>query len=125
MAGLSILVSLSSLYLSSLSVAAFSQFESSVHMVHSLREIKSAIPADYETSGQADLLAIVNKTETASNLAYRRALNLVDNLLRLRNSSFLIALTLSIVAFFGKPRSAGWTSMILGLCTVAFCCKWI
>ncbi len=124
MAGLSVLVSASCLYFGDLSGSALNQSQSSVHMVIQLREIKTAIAADRQHSEQADLRALLSEADKMQGSIQKRAGNLCDRLLSLRNWAFLLALALAIGAFFGQPKSAGWISLIIGLCAVAFCCQW-
>ena len=93
-------------------------------MVVQLREIKTAIAADRQHSEQADLRALLAEAEEMQGSIQKRAGNLFNRLLSLRDWAFLLALALAIGAFFGQPKSAGWISLIIGLCTVAFCCQW-
>jgi hypothetical protein len=124
MAGLSVLVSASCLYFEDLCGSALNQSQSSVYMVVQLREIKTAIAADRQHSEQADLRALLAEAEEMQGSIQKRAGNLFNRLLSLRDWAFLLALALAIGAFFGQPKSAGWISLFIGLCTVAFCCQW-
>lgn len=124
LAGLSILVSASCLYFEALFESALAQSKSSVYMVVQLREIKTAIAADQQHLGQTDLRALLAEAEEMQASIQKRAGTLFNNLLSLRTWAFILALALSIGALFRQPRSAGWISLIIGLCTYAYCCRW-